>query len=232
MKEYFLIFLKSIIAYIVLLILTRIMGKKQLSQMTSFDYIVSITIGSITAAISVDRRINGIDGLIAVLSWAVMPIITGYIGLKSARFRRLADGESSILIDKGKVNDKNMRQARYNMKDLLMQLRQKDIFDLAEVDYALLEPNGQLSVLKKQELHNVTLKDLNIKTPYKGMVIDIIANGEIIYDHLSMIKKDEIWLKDQLNNKQIKDIIYAGYTSENKLEIVLMDNLKGKQYLK
>lgn len=230
MKEYLLIFLKSIISYIVLLILTRIMGKKQLSQMTSFDYIVSITIGSITAAISVDRRINDIDGLIAVLSWAVLPIITGYIGLKNSRFRRLTDGESSILIDKGQVNDKNMRKARYNMKDLLMQLRQKDIFDIAEVDFALLEPNGQLSVLKKQELHNVTLKDLNIKTPYKGMVIDIIANGEIIYDHLSMIKKDERWLKDQLKNKQIKDIIYAGFTSENKLEFVLMNNLKGKQH--
>lgn len=231
MKEYFFIFLKSIISYTALLFLTRVMGKKQLSQMTSFDYIVGITIGSIVAAICVDRRIDNIDGIIATSSWAVLPILTGYLGLKSVKFRRLTDGESSILIDKGKVNDKNMKKARYNMKDLLMQLRQKDIFDLAEVDFALLEPNGQLSVLKKQEHHNVTLKDLNINATYKGMVIDIVANGQIIYDHLNMIKKDVRWLKSQLDSKQIKDInniIYAGVTSEDKLEVVLNNNISKK----
>lgn len=231
MREYFFAFLKSTISYIALLSLTRIMGKKQLSQMTSFDYIVGITIGSIVAAISVDRRINDIDGIIATMCWAVLPIVTGYIGLKSIKFRRLTDGESSILIDKGQVNDNNMRKARYNMKDLLMQLRQKDIFDLAEVDYALLEPNGQLSVLKKQEYHNVTLKDLNIKTPYKGLVIDVIINGEVLYNHLNMIKKDEEWLKKELKNKKVEDInkiIYAGITNDNKLEVVLMNNLEAK----
>lgn len=229
MKEYFFTFLKSIISYIVLLSLTRIMGKKQLSEMTSFDYIVGITIGSIVAAISVDRSIDDIDGIIATLSWATLPIITGYIGLKSVKFRRLTDGESTILIDKGQVNDKNMRKARYNMKDLLMQLRQKEIFDLAEVDFALLEANGQLSVLKKQDYHFVTLKDLNLKTPYKGLSIDIIINGEIIYEHLDMIKKDKKWLNEELKNKKIKDIkqiIYAGVTNEDKLEVVLMNNLK------
>lgn len=231
MKEYFYTFLKSIISYIVLLSLTRIMGKKQLSQMTSFDYIVGITIGSIVAAISVDRKINDIDGVIATLTWAILPIITGYLGLKSVKFRRLTDGESTILIDKGQVNDKNMRKARYNMKDLLMQLRQKDIFDLEEVDFALLEPNGQISVLKKQDYHFVTLKDLNIKKPYKGMAIDIIVNGEIIYEHLNMINKDIKWLKKELKNKNsedIKKIIYAGVTKENKLEVVLMNNLESK----
>lgn len=229
MREYFFTFLKSVLSYITLLLLTRVMGKKQMSQMTSIDYIVGITIGSIVASISVDRSLNDIDGIIATLCWALLPIIIAKIGLVNVKFRRLTDGESSIIIDRGQVNDINMKKARYNMKDLLMQLRQKDIFDLAEVEFAVLEPNGELSVLKKQQYNTVTLKDMNIKGDNKGMVIDVILSGRIIHDHLRMINKDRTWLLKELERKsvkEIKDVIYAGVTLDKNVEIVMTNNTK------
>lgn len=229
MNGYVDIFLRSIVLFITLLIFARIMGRKQLSEVTYFDYIVGITIGSIAAAISVDKRIDFFQGISAAVVWTIMPIIIGIINLKSLTFRRITDGDTLIVIENGVVNDKNMKKAKYNIEDLLMQLREKGVFDLAEVEFALLEPSGQLSVLKKAEFNPVTPKDMNIKTNYKGMLIELIVNGEVIDSNLRSIKKDRKWLKKELkikNVNRLEEVIYAAFNSNNELEVVVMDNLK------
>ncbi|MBO0576555.1 DUF421 domain-containing protein [Clostridium botulinum] len=119
-----------------------------------------------------------------------MSILFGYISLKNLSFRKIVDSEPLIIIQNGTINDKNMAKSRYHIGSLLMQLRQKDVFDITEVEFAILEPNGDLSVLKKPQYNTVTTKDLNIPTNYKGLMTEIIINGEIMHSHLKMINVD------------------------------------------
>lgn len=190
MSGYFNIFLRSIISFIGLLVLTRLMGRKYLSELTYFDHIVSITIGSIVASVAVDRSVNTIDGIIATITWSIFPILVGYISLKNLFFRKIVDSEPLIIIQNGTINDKNMAKSRYHIGDLLMQLRQRNIFDITEVEFAILEPNGDLSVLKKSQYNTVTPKDLNILTNYKGLMTELIINGQIMNSHLKMMNLD------------------------------------------
>ncbi|WP_029451111.1 DUF421 domain-containing protein [Clostridium algidicarnis] len=221
--NYLYVFIKSVATFFILLILARLMGRKQLSQITFFDYIVGITIGSIAGSGIIDRDISMYDTIIALLVWSMLPIIIGNINLKSIRTRKLIESDPVIIIQNGVVNEKNMKKVRYNIGDLLMQLREKGIFELSEVEFALLEAHGELSVLKNSQSREVTLKDLNIKVPYKGMTIEVILDGAILNQNLSIINKDEAWLINELKNRNINDvkhIMYAGYTSEGNLEVV------------
>lgn len=221
--NYLYVLIKSVATFLILLILARLMGRKQLSQITFFDYIVGITIGSIAGSGIIDRDISMYDTIIALLVWSILPIIIGNINLKSIRTRKLIESDPVIIIQNGVVNEKNMKKVRYNIGDLLMQLREKGIFELSEVEFALLEAHGKLSVLKNSQSREVTLKDLNIQVPYKGMTIEVILDGAILNHNLSIINKDEAWLINELKNRNINDvnhIIYAGYTSEGNLEVV------------
>ncbi len=218
----------------VLLVLTRLMGRKQLSQITFFDYTVGITIGSIIAAVAVDRSIKIIDGMISTVIWCAMPLIVGYINIKSIRFRTLVDGKPKIVIQNGTIINKNMSTEKYNMGDLLMQLREKGIFDMTEVEYAILEPNGVLSVLKKSQYNPLTPKDMNIETPYKGLMVELIIDGRIISNHLSFINRDERWLMTRLNQENVnrlEDVVFAGLQSDGQLYVSTKNKLKGERAL-
>ena len=120
MNEYIITFSKASISFITLLILTRLIGRKQVYQLTFFDYIVGITIGSIAANFITDRKANAYDEIIGLLVWSILPMLLGYINLKSLHFRSISEGEPIIMIDRGKVNNKNMKKARYNIGDLLI----------------------------------------------------------------------------------------------------------------
>lgn len=230
MNEFIEMPLRSIITFIGLLCLTLLMGRKQLSQITFFDYVVGITIGSIAAVIVVDRTVNITDGVIAIIMWAIMPIIVGYIAMKNIRFRMLVDGKPQIVIQNGSILNKNMLREKYNMGDLLMQLRDKGVFDISEVDFAILEPNGKLSVLKKPQYNTITLKDMNIPAFYKGIMIELIIDGKIIMMNLKSINKDTKWLFDQLKSKNIErldSVIFAGYQTNGQLYIFLENGSTG-----
>ncbi|ADZ22929.1 uncharacterized membrane protein YcaP (DUF421 family) [Clostridium acetobutylicum] len=217
------VFLRSAISYIILLLFTRFMGKKQLSQLTYFDYIVGTTIGSIAAAASVDRHIDVFESCFSIVVWSVFTILISIITLKSIRLRLWIDSEPLVIINKGRVIYKNMEKAKYNMGDLLMQLRNKDIFYITDVEIALLEPDGKLSVLKKAEKSSVTVEDLGIQKPKTGVMVEIILDGTILYNHLQQIKKDEAWVKEQLKIKNIQDIknvVFLGVQADNEVYVV------------
>ncbi len=229
MSWYFNIFFRSIISFIGLLVLARLMGRKHLAELTYFDHIVSITIGSIIVAVAVDRSINGIDSIIATTVWAVLPIIVGYISLKNLDFRKIVDSEPLIIIQNGTIIDKNMSKIRYHIGDLLMQLRQKDVFDISEVEFAILEPNGDLSVLKKPQYNTVTTEDLNIATKYKGLMTELIINGQIMRAHLKMINHDIEWLLNQLklrNITNINEVIFAALQTDGQLYIAIKNKIR------
>ncbi|PJI09747.1 MULTISPECIES: DUF421 domain-containing protein [Clostridium] len=223
MYHYLNIFFRSLISYFVLLIFTRIMGKKQLSQLTYFDYIVGITIGSIAAAASVDKHINVFESCFSIIIWSLLTLTISEIALKSAKLRLWLDSEPLIIINNGKVIYKNMKKAKYNIGDLLMQLRNKDIFYITDVEIAVLEPDGKLSVLKKAEKTSITAEDMNIKKPKVGMMVDIVLNGNILSNHLKQIQKNKDWVIAKLkerNISNIKDVIYAGIQADEQLYIV------------
>lgn len=226
MQAYLNILFRSIITYFVLLLFTRIMGKKQLSQLTYFDYIVGITIGSIAAAASVDRHIDVFQSCLSIIVWSLLTVLISIAVLKSIKLRLWIDSEPLVIIDKGKVIYKNMKKAKYNIGDLLMQLRNKDIFYITDVEVAILEPDGKLSVLKKAEKTSVTVEDMNIKKTKTGMMVDIILDGNILSNHLLQIKKDEKWVFEQLKSNDIcniKDVVFAGVQADGQIYIVTKD---------
>lgn len=199
------------------------MGRKQVSQMTFFDYVVGITIGSIIAAASVDKNISLYDGIISTIVWTIAPILIGWINLKSLFIRRITNGGPLIIIENGKINLKNMARSRYNMDNLLMQLREKDIFNLEEVQTAILETDGVLTVSKKSAYNNPTIEDLKIIPPNDEIMISIIIDGVIIDKNLKKYGKNKKWLDKQLDFKKINDItkvVYGGLTKTGYLHIV------------
>lgn len=204
---------RTLIGFLLLLILTRILGKKQLSQMTFFTYITGIAIGNIAGDMVVHKDIKIIDGVIGLILWTILTIAIEYFALKSSKARILLDGEPTIIIKKGKIIEKAMSSNKLSMDDLTMLLRIKNVFSIAEVEYAILEPNGQLSVLKKEEYEPITKKDSNIMVKRRPFIpTELVVDGKIVNKSLTELNINEDWLVNELKRKgfpHLKDIFYA-----------------------
>ncbi len=187
------------------------MGKRQLSQLTFFDYVNGISIGSMAATLAVDLTTESIPTLVGLLTWSLWVMVLAVLSIKSRLLRRLIDGKPTIAIQNGKILEDNLHKYGFNIDDLRMLLRQKDVFNLSEVEYLLLEADGQVSVLKKSQNQPVTPSDLNIPTNYKGLAVDIISGGKIITENLALLGLSEEWLVNTLaeRNLDLKDIFYA-----------------------
>jgi len=204
-------------------ILTRIIGRKLLAQMSYFDFVVGITIGSISGSYVV-QMVKGMWILIAPVLLTLCAIAFDYIHLKKLRLRKLAEGEPVIVIQNGNIMEDNMRKLRYHLDDLEMQLRDKGVFDFNEVEFAVLESHGQLSVLKKTQFQPVTPKDMNMKTGYKGLSMEIIKDGDILDKNLQQNNLSIDWLKQELKNRNIQkvsDVVYAAINTDKVLYISL-----------
>ncbi|GAA0122750.1 DUF421 domain-containing protein [Clostridium butanoliproducens] len=213
--------LKTTLSFLALLVLTRILGKKQMSQLTFFNYVTGITIGSIVANIITVDNEPFIDEIIGLVWWCVLAELTAYITVKSHKLGRLLDGEPSIVIKDGKIIRKVMVDLRMNSEDLTMLLREQSIFSVSEVDYAIIEPNGKLSVLKKDNYQEVTKEDMKIKpTPKKYLPIQLISDGSVIEHNLKEVNVTKKWLEKQLKNsgvKSIDEVYYAEIQSDGTL---------------
>ncbi len=195
----------SLIVFVLLIILTRLIGKKFLAQMTFFDFVTGIIIGTIGGAY-VTTETKGYYVLLSPIILTLLVVLTGYLTLKSTPARKLIEGEPLVMIQNGNIFEENMRKIRYNMDDLMMQLREKGVFDLTEVESAILEPHGKLSVLKKSQHLPLTPKDLNIATNYKGVSSEIIIDGNIVEQNLKQNNLSHEWLYNELSAKNIKNI--------------------------
>ena len=156
------IIIKPTLAFILLLIVTRILGKKQMSQMTFFNYVTGITIGSLAAEIIIFDDNSILHEVVGLIWWCLLTIVLSYITLNSSKLRGLIDGKPSILVKNGIIQKKELKSTKINLDELSMMFREQGIFSIADVDYAILEQNGELSILKVQEKITVSRKDMGI----------------------------------------------------------------------
>jgi uncharacterized membrane protein YcaP (DUF421 family) len=217
------IILKTTLAFLLLLILARFLGKKQMSQMTFFNYMTGITIGSLAANIISNNDNSLLEEILGLVWWSALTILLTYATLKSESLRTLVDGEPVILIKNGLIQKESLKATKISLVDLSMMLREHYIFSITEVDYAILEPDGQLSVLKKSSQLNLTRADMDIVTPNPMYLpCQIITNGKIYYENLKNNNLDIKWLNDQLKTQNINNInqvLYAELQSDGSLYI-------------
>lgn len=201
--KYFIVLYRSVFFYFIVTILYRIMGKREIGELSIMDFIVSLFIAELVA-ISIENYNSSIFiSLIPVLALSLIQIGLSYISIKNKKIRDILDGNPSVIIENGKVNFKEMKKQRYNIEDLLMQLRDNSIKSISDVDYAVLETNGKLSIFKK-----------NNNTDYP---LPLILNGIVDKSTLRKIKKNELWLNRELEKQNLssEDVFYCFYENNN-----------------
>lgn len=217
------VFFQTILAFVALLLVTRILGKEQISQLTFYDYVSGITIGSMTAVLATD-----VDAgrtwvhLLALLLFGALVFASSFISERNRIARKLLEGEPVVVIHNGKIMESNMARMRYNLDNLTSQLRQKDVFNMGDVEFAVLEPNGQISVLLKADKKPITPQDLNLPVNYEGIATELIMDGQIIYPNLQQNKLNEKWLMDELRKQgvfSLGEVEFAALDSQGNLYV-------------
>lgn len=217
--------LRALTSVSLLLILTRIMGKKQVAQLTFFDYVIGISIGSIAAQCVVDPSVYLWEGIVGLFVFMIFSVILSKFSMKSYWVRKLLDGVPVVLIENGTIIESGLKKTKLTVNDLLEECRQKDVFDLADIAYAILETSGQLSLMLKPEKQPLTPQDSDIKPAESGICVNIIIDGKIIKKHLQMMNKDEAWLdaKLQQQNSDISEILLACLDDQGGFSIYIKD---------
>ena len=205
MNEGLVVFVRGLIAFASLLIYARILGKQQISQLTFFDYALGITIGSTASTLTTDLSSRAWPHWVGLTTWFVAVYALQWITLKWRRASKYIDGEPVVVVMNGQIMENAMKKLRLRLSDLLEMLRQKDAFDIEQVEFAVLEISGKLSVQKKSQYQPVTPKDLNISTSYKGISTELIYDGVVVDQNLKQLNLDYQWLNIQLRKQGIKD---------------------------
>lgn len=206
MNEGLVALVRSIIAFFSLLIFTKILGKQQISQLTFFDYALGITIGSIAATLTTDLSSRAWPHFVGLFTWSALGYLMQCITEKWRYAAKYIEGEPTIVIMNGKIMENVLRKMKYTASDIMGLLRVKDIFDLNQVDFAIIEPNGQLSVIKKPEYEPLTPKDMSILKAPSSISTELIYDGILIKQNLKQLNKTEEWLINQLKMYEVKDI--------------------------
>lgn len=197
---------RAVISFIVLFIWCRILGKKLISQVTFFDFVAGITIGSVTANIMLSPQVPLWIGLIGLSLFCALALLLDWLSLKSLKVRKLGDGVPILVIKEGKILEEGMRKSRLNMDNLLFMLRKKNIFYLDEVELAYYETDGSVSALKKTNFQSVTRQDMSFSAITRGLPQAVIKDGKMIETGLKELGKDEKWLKKQLEKVGVDDL--------------------------
>lgn len=194
-------------AFVALLILARILGRKQLSQLTYFHYITGIAFGSIAAEIAGQTNVKFMDGIVALTWWAILTLLSSYLSLKSKVGRLMLEGQPCIVVKDGAIQEKEMKKVKLHLNDLMMMLREQSIFSIQDVHYAVLESNGELSVLKKIQQQEATKQDVQVAVPVpKYFPSEVISDGKLIKRNLLELNLSEEWVMKELKKKGIQSI--------------------------
>ncbi len=226
MSEWTQIFIRSIVFLLVLLLLTKLLGKKQISEISFFEYVSGITIGSIAGEVIMGLDANIGHGVLAIAIFSIITLLVDVFSLKSKKFRDIVEGKGTIFIKDGKIMEDNLKKEKYSVEDLGSLLRGKDVFSTADVEFALLEPNGELSVLLKKENRPLTAKDLNIPVAHEKESETVIMDGTIINDSMAAARKDRKWLHMELDKLGValENVFLGQINSYGELTVDLYDD--------
>ena len=209
---YLYIMLEIIVGFIALFIIVKLLGKTQLSKITPFDFISALVLGELLGNALFDQKIGITYILFALFLWGILLLSIEYLGQKFIKIRPYTQGSPSIVIRNSIIDRNQLKKNKVNINQLQTLLRQKDIFSVREVEYAILEPNGTLSVLKKPQYSELKQKDLNLQTSGANLSYTIISDGEVLWENLEELGFDKNWLYSHLSAKGItnpKDVYYA-----------------------
>ncbi len=209
------VILRSVGSLIALFFLTNMLGKKQVSQLSAFDYVIGISMGSIAAEMTINMDAPFFDGLTAMACYALIAYSISILTIKSIKLRRFFTGVPIILIQNGNLVRKNLRRSLLDLNDLLEEARNCGYFNIGDIAYAIMETTGHISFLPKTENRPVTLKDMKLKDTVAGLYANVILDGNVMEENLKAIKKDKKWL--------IKEIKKQGYNSPEEILLATVD---------
>lgn len=222
MKMIWEVLVQTFISFFSTLLITRVLGRKQVAQLTLTEYINGITFGSIAATLATDLGQESWPHFVGLVLFGALTYLISYISLKSRKAPKLIYGEPILVVQDGKILEKNLSKFHYNVDDLTHLLRKKDVFNIGDVKYAILETTGEISVIKVAPKENVKIGDLNLVVDQEELNTEVIVTGHIIYENLKKRNLSVPWLLDQLKvmmTYDIQDIYYATIDKNNKLYI-------------
>jgi uncharacterized membrane protein YcaP (DUF421 family) len=217
--------LRVLVTFFVLLILTRIMGRKEIAQLTFFNFVSAISIGTIAGALVSNENFSIREGTFALAGWAAITVIMGVLDIKSKKARLLVEGQPVIVIKNGQIMEDAMRKVRLDINSLNTMLRQNKVFSVTDVEYAIFETNGKLSVMKKEIKQTLTKQDMNIQKVNPDVFpisTEVISDGKVNMNNLSKLNLAEDWLEEQVKlagAKSISDVFYAEVQKDGTLYI-------------
>lgn len=215
----FIVLIRTIILYFAVVFCIRIMGKGQIGELQPFELVITIMISALAALPMQDIRIPLIHGIIPIITLLILQMAISALELKSEKARKIFSGTPSILVNKGQIDITELRRQRFNINDLLEELRLQGYFNLSEVHYAVLETNGQLSIIPRSDLTPATKKDVNVECIQNELPIALILDGKINTKNLMSVKKDNAWLMKELRKSSISspdDLFFAMLDTKNK----------------
>ena len=220
-------FFRSIALYIIVLIVMRLMGKREIGQLQPFELAISIMIADLASIPMTDPGIPIFNGIIPILGLLVMHLLISIINLKSSKAREIICGRPSILIYRGKINENNLKKERFTINELEERLRGNNVINLGDVEFAILETSGQVTVIQKPDKRNTIPQDFNIMPEYEGIPYDLVIDGKVMKENLKAIGKDYNWLKKQIEKFNMKPEEALVVTIDGKGQIFCQKKEKG-----
>ena len=230
----FAVIIKGFVSIIYLFFVIKILGKKQISELNIFDYVIGITLGNIAAEMTVNDEITLFNGLLAMTIYGVVSLFVSYITSKSIWSRRFIEGFPIVLMDNGKISKGQLKKVKLDLNDFMQDARENGYFDLSEIECAVMEVSGKVSFLPKNEYAPLTPSDLQIKSVRSGLCANLVIDGKIMENNLKAIGKNEKWLLNKLNKegyKKVEDVLLVICDANNKLTIYPIDYEVGKPML-
>lgn len=226
MPEWLDVAVRSIFFVIVLFLITKLLGKKQISELSFFEYATGISIGSIGAEVAIGLERNIVHGMIGIVIFTAIPFFAGLLSLKSKKFRDFVEGTGTVFIKDGKIMEDNLKKERYTSDELLQLLRNKDVYQVSDVEFAVLEPNGDLSVMLKKENQPLTAKDLNLTVASIKEPQTVIMDGVIMDEPLATIGRSRAWLHTELEKLgvTVENVFLGQINSFGELTVDLFDD--------
>lgn len=191
-------FFRSIILYIIVLVVMRLMGKREIGQLQPFELAISIMIADLATIPMTEIGIPITNGIIPILGLLIMHLIISMLNLKSTKIREIICGKPRILIYRGRIDEKALKKERFTINELQEKLRSIDVINLADVEYAILETSGEVTVIQKPNKRNLTPEDMSIEPEYEGIPYDLVIDGKVMDENLKKIGKNYEWLKNIL----------------------------------